>query len=64
MGKIEKITKEEIRENQGGFTVGGVALSDDELKQVSGGSGTCPTCGGSMYEFNGLKICGKCGHAQ
>ena len=64
MKKIEKNTKEEIRENPGWFTLGGVALSDDELKQVSGGSGTCPTCGGSMYEFNGLKICGKCGHAQ
>ena len=64
MEKNKKISKEETKKNPGGFALGGVALSDEELKQVSGGSGTCPTCGGSMYEFNGLKICGKCGHAQ
>ena len=64
MEKTEKNTKEESKEKLSGIILGGVALSDDELKQVSGGSGVCPTCGGSMYEFNGLKICGKCGHAQ
>ena len=64
MEKTKKNAKEEIKKNLGGITLGGVALSDEELRQVTGGSGTCPTCGGSMYDFNGLKICGKCGHAQ
>ena len=51
MEKTEKNTKEESKEKLSGIILGGVALSDEELAQVSGGNsgGRLPPDGGGAF---------------